>query len=234
MQAESTGSIKALEWLAWLEANVRKVLIGGAIVAAIAAVVFFYKYRADLQEAAAYDALLAVQAKAGRGIPNSADYRKVQTDFASTAAGRQAGLLAAAALFTEGKFEEAQAAFASFAGAGADDPLAPSAALGAAACLEARKDIEGALAAYQRVIGEFPNDGAAAQAKLAVGRIQEAKGRHADALKLYQDVTRSPQMTVWQSEFADRRDDLLRRFPQLAETNAAPAIPGTTPAPAAK
>ena len=110
--------------------------------------------------------------------------------------------------------------------------------MGSAACLEAQKNLDAALTAYQGVIERHPNEGAAIQAKLAVGRIQEAKGQHADALKLYQDVARSPNMTSWQGEFANRRDDLLRRFPQLAPTNA-PAvpsvnIPGTTPAPEPK
>jgi tetratricopeptide (TPR) repeat protein len=160
----------------------------------------------------------------------------VQTAFAGTAAARQAGFLAAGALFAEGKFDEARAEFEKFARENANDPFAPQAALGVAACLEAQNNLDGALAAYQGVIGKHPNDGVAIQAKLAIGRIHEAKGRHAEALKLYQETTRAGALSAWHVDFAARRDELLRRFPQLAVTNApAPApvnIPGTTPAPA--
>lgn len=234
MQAESTGSLKTLEWLAWLETNARQVALGALIVAILGGGVFFYNYRQAQNEAAAYNAVLLLQAEAGRANPSSTDLLKVQADYAGTAAARQAGFLAAGALFAEGKPAEAQAEFDKFIRASAEDPLTPQAALGSAACLEAQKNLDAALAAYQGVIDRHPNEGVAIQAKLAVGRIQETKGQHADALKLYQDVARSPNMTAWQGEFANRRDDLLRRFPQLAPTNA-PAvpsvnIPGTTPA----
>jgi predicted negative regulator of RcsB-dependent stress response len=236
MQAESSGSIKTLELLAWLEANARKLALGAAIVAVVAGVVFFLKYQRGQRESAATEALSLTRAQAGRSGPSAVDLRKVQSSFAGTMAARQAGFLAAGALFAEGKFAEARAEFDQFTRDHATDPLAPQAALGVAACLESEKNLEGALAAYQGVLAKHPNDGVAIQAKLAIGRIQEAKGQHAEAFKLYQETTRSGTLSAWHADFAARRDELLRRFPQLAVTNApAPAavnIPGTTPDPA--
>jgi predicted negative regulator of RcsB-dependent stress response len=235
MQAESSGSLKTLELLAWLEANARKVALGAAVIAVVAGTVFFFKYQRGQRESAAAEALSLARAQAGRSGPNAADLRRVQASFAGTAAARQAGFLAAGALFAEGKFAEARAEFEKFTRDNAADPLAPPAALGVAACLESEKNLDGALAAYQSVIGKHPNDGVAIQAKLAIGRIQEAKGQHAEALKLYQETTRAGALSAWHVDFAARRDELLRRFPQLAVTNApAPApvnIPGTTPVP---
>jgi tetratricopeptide (TPR) repeat protein len=232
MQAESTGSLKTLEWLAWLETNARKVAIATAVVAVIVGAVFFMRHQQAQREAEAASALMLARLQAGRNGPGAAELLQLQSTYAGTAAARHAGFLAAGALFAEGKFEEARAAFDKFARENPADALAPQATLGVAACLEARKDLDGALAAYQSVLARHPNDAVAIQAKLALGRLYEARGQHAEALKLYQETTRAGALSAWHVEFASRRDELLRRFPQLASTNAPATTPAATPAPA--
>ena len=85
-------------------------------------------------------------------IPVSAsEFANVANQYRGTGAAERAGLLGAGALFTEGKYTEAQTEFNKFLSGYPDSSWAGEAAYGVAASLEALNKRDEALTAYQNV-----------------------------------------------------------------------------------
>jgi len=232
MTEQTAQSTQAMELLTWFLENWKKVAV--AAVAGVVAVAGFYLYNhlVGEREVEASKALTELRATRAPGQAATAeDYRKIVSGFGGTEAARQAAFLAAGALFDAGRYEEARVAFDKFGREHARSPFAAQAAFGVAACLEALKRPDEALAAYQNVVNRYPNDAVSTQAKLALGRLHEAKGQYEAAYKIYQEMTRAGAMSAWQMDFGRRRDELLRRYPQLEATNA-PSAAVAAPAPA--
>ena len=74
----------------------------------------------------------------------------------------------------------------------------------------------------------------AAQAKLALGVLQEQKGKPDAALRLYDEILRAKKQSVWRAEAEMRREQVVRKHPQLAPgaVSVAAPVPATN-APAA-
>ena len=223
--------------------NWKRVAIGAGAAMVLVGGYYLYQYEHEQRETEASRALTDLRSLADRaagGLPQvkAEDYRRIATAYKGTDAARQAAFLAAGAMFTEGRYEEARAEFDKFAREPGKDPLVASAAFGAAAALESLRRPDEALAAYQNVVNRYPNDPVAAQAKLALGRLHEAKGQPEAALKIYQEMSKPGAMSAWAGDFVRRQDELLRRNPQLTPTNVPPptnvfSVPGVTPPPAA-
>ena len=208
----------------WFEANAKR-LAYGAVFVVIAVFVFsFYSYRQNQNEIAAGQAL--TQASLSNSSGELADAcLKVAADYSGTVAGQRALLQGAAALFTSGKYADAQAQFQKFLDAYPDNSLSPQAMLGVAASLDAQGKTDAALNAYQHAAGQSSDVNVVASAKFALARLEEVRGKLAEAAKLYEEVARSYPNSSMGNEAGLRAMELKIKSP------AAPAAPAPAAAP---
>jgi predicted negative regulator of RcsB-dependent stress response len=230
MSSQATGSIRMIEFLAWVEVNKKKLLIGTAVIAVVIAAYSIYQWHRNEAETEATVALYKIQAPAAQGGksagPGAQAFLQLATTHSGTSAGAQALLLGAEGLFSESKFAEAKAQFEQFPRTYPDHPLAGTAALGIAACLDAMDKTNEAQAAYQDVVNSFAGSVVASQAKLGLARFYQSKGDLAQALKIYEELARPASSSAWAAVAAARREQLLAHHPELAKTNPpAPVFP---------
>lgn len=241
MQTEDTQSTWQVDVQAWFETNKLNLAYAGAAALALWFAAFTYQHVRQGKEADANAALAALNKPADKSgkpsQPSAADYLKVAEQHSGTPAAERAVLYAADRLFAEGKYPEAKAHFEKFIAANAGSPAAPVALIGVAACQEASGELDKAFASYEQVLSLHGSSPEAHQAKLALGLLNEQKNKPDQALRLYDEVLRAKPLTVWRMEAEMRRDQLLRKHPQLtagvspaATSVAAPA----TNAPARK
>jgi tetratricopeptide (TPR) repeat protein len=217
-----------IEVMTWLEVNKKRLVIGAVVLVAVGFGAYVVGHLADQKEANASAALLKLRAPVNAGtnqvaIPSS-DYLKVAAEHAGTAAEQRAVILAAGALFTEGKFADAQAQFERVQKDFTGSPWAADAAYGVAASLEAQGKRDEAVTAYQRVTAAYAAEPVANDAHLALARIYEAKGQPDLALKQYDELAKpgAGGMTMKTQEALMMRERLIKKFPSLApvKTNA--------------
>ncbi|HOW66066.1 MAG TPA: tetratricopeptide repeat protein [Candidatus Paceibacterota bacterium] len=240
MNPETSESVRIYEWLAWLETNKKKLIVGAVVVAAISLVFSFVRYQARERESAANAALfklgLPLRQDEMAPKPNASGYLKVASDYASTQTGQRAFLMGAGQLFSENNYAGALEQFRKFLSAHGSSPLASVASMGVAACLDAQDKVEEAVKAYQEVISRYSAEPVANQARMALARIHESKKQPEQALKLYDEVSRADSLSFWRNEISERRGNLLKEYPHLAPTNqvkpqaAAPALTPTNAA----
>jgi predicted negative regulator of RcsB-dependent stress response len=228
MSSEATGSTRMIDFLAWIEVNKKKLLIGTGVMAIAIAAYSIYQWYQNEAEAAASAALYKIQTSASKPEtpPGAQAFLDVAKAHAGTSAGAQALALGAEALFRENKFAEAKTQFEGFLRAYPDHPMAPAAAFGIAACLDAADKTNEALTAYQDIVSRFPGSVVAAQAKLGMARLYQSKDDLAQALKIYEELARPTVASAWGAEASARREQLLARHPELARTNTpTPVLP---------
>jgi TolA-binding protein len=228
-QAEST---KLYDYLDKAYRNRKEIGIGVAIVAAVAIAAAIYSWRQGENEIAANHALLTVPGAysgpaTALAVPDG--FLKVAGDFPGTAAGARAELLAANILFKQGKYAEAQAAYAKVAAIDSQPALQAQAEYGVAACLDSTGKASEAAAKYQDVITRFPNDTVSSLAKLGQARIHEAQGKNDLALRLYEELGRAGQYDPWAAEAGERRQELVSKHPELLKTLPSVSAPGMIP-----
>ena len=232
MQSGSSESTSFYEFLAWLEVNKKRVIIGIATVCALFVVVYVYLYFREQTELAASRALMALRPAAGASEAardlSPTDLLKVTEAYPSTSAGERALLLAAGSLFGEGKYAEAQTQFERFQRDQSGSLLNPIAALGVASCLDALDKVDAAMAAYQTVANQYPDDPAAMRARLGMAALHEVKRQPEQALKIYEELSKQAGAGTAVMEALHLKERLLRQFPQLALTNTPTTAP-TTP-----
>jgi len=224
MSSQATGSTRMIEFLAWVEVNKKKLLIGTAIVAVSIAAYSIYQWHHNEAETEATVALYKIQApaaQAGKSAgPGAQAFLQVATAHSGTSAGAQALLLGAEGLFSENKFAEAKTQFEQFLRTYPDHLLLGTAALGIAACLDAMDKTNEAQTAYQDVVSRYAGSVVASQAKLGLARFYQSKGDLAQALKIYEELARPAASSAWGTEASARREQLLAHHPELAKTNA--------------
>src|SRR5256885_5299177 len=224
MSSQRTESARMIEFLAWVEVNKRKLVIGAALAAVVMAGYAIYQWRHNQAEAEASVALLKVDRPEVRSEdtpePSAQAFLQVATAHSGTSAGGRARLFAAAALFRENKYTEAKTQFENLLRDDPKNPFAPTAAFGAAACLDALDKTQEALAAYQDVVNHFAGSVVAAQAKLGLARLYEAGNEPTQALRIYNELTRPNAQSAWSSEAARPRAQSLSRPSRLATHNA--------------
>jgi predicted negative regulator of RcsB-dependent stress response len=215
------------KFLAWFETNKKQAGWGIAIVAVVAFLVSFYFWRQGQREVQASEALTRATVdmgfKNGMRVESPDAYLKVVTDYPGTAAAGHALLQAAAALFEEGKYTEAQAQFERFSHEYVDSPYLPEASLGVAACLDAEGKTADAAAAYEGVAKNYAGDTVAPQAQFALARIYESQGKTEQAWLTYEKLAQMQgQNSSIGSEAGMRAEELKEKMPALS-TNEAPA-----------
>jgi len=225
-----------IEAMAWLEVNKKRLAWGALIAVAVGFGIYVWTYMADQREVNASAALIHLRTSVNAGtnqIPAPAsDFLKLAEANAGTAAAERALLLGATALFTEGKYAEAQTRFDQLIKEHPSSPWVAEAAYGIAASQEALGKRDDALTSYQRVITSYGSDPVANQARMSVARLYEAKNQPELALKQYDDVAKPGNMSGGSrvtQEAMMKRQKLLTRFPNLVKpaTNAPAMMTGT-------
>jgi tetratricopeptide (TPR) repeat protein len=216
---------------AWAETRRKQIGIGVVVALVAGFALYTNSHLQALHFNEAESALIALaQLPAAGGEPKpvaASEYLKVSDEYAGTPASERALLLAAASLFTENKYDAAEKRFSEFLGAYPASGHINQARLGVAASQDAQNRYEEALASYQRLIASAAGSSEANQAKIASALIHEQQGKPEQALKLYDELIRVEPQLVWNGEASLRRDELLKRHPQLTP---APDAAATLPA----
>lgn len=219
--------------LAWLEANKTKVLSIALILVLVGFAIATIRYMREQKEARASGELLALKPSLSPATNTPpvepGALLKVAQEYPGTPAAERARLLAATALFTEGKYSEAETAFKAFISEFQNSEWRATAAYGAAAAQEAQNKPE-AVASYQTVTTAHGKSAVADDARLALARIHEQKNQPAEALRIYNEML-APKPGAQPGETPnsaamERKESLLRKHPELS-TNTPPSVTST-------
>lgn len=231
--AESKGTQREkdiYDLLAWLEVNKAKVATIAVVLVVIGFAIATIRYMREQTELRASGELLALRPSLtpSTNTPpvTASALAKVAQEYSGTAAAERAKILAAGALYTEGKYAEAEAAFKAFQTEFPNSEWRATAAYGVATAQEAQNKSE-AVGSYQSVATGFARSAVADDAKLALARIHEQKNQPADALRIYNELL-APRAGAPEGEpphrvASQRKDALLRAHPELA-TNAVTTV----------
>lgn len=227
--------------IAWLEVNKKKVAIAAVALVAIGFALATMRHFREQKEAEASAALLALKPvlTPPTNTPplQAATLSKVAQEHSGTAAAQRARFLAATALYTEGKYSEAETAFKNFISEFGESEWRAAAAYGVATAQEAQNKSEAA-ASYQNVVTTYGKSAVADDANLALARMAEAKNQPAEALRIYNQILApkpgaQPGQEAPNQRASERKEALLRAHPEL-NTNtvsaaSAPMLPMSLP-----
>ncbi len=241
MDAEKQKSQALYEFLAWLEVNKKRVIVGAVVVAAAVGLAVFWNWYRNQRETNASEALSNVRLHTTPSEPLPADtadkLEKVATDFPGTQAATRAELIRASVLFGAGKYAEAEGAFAKYIRDHQESRWLGQAYFGVAVCLDAQNKVNDAIAKYEDFLRRFSNDPNADQARLNLGVLYEAANKPAEAAKEYDKIVKAMSYSPAQGEAQERQRRLLAKHPELAPvpTNRPPTavslpnLPGVMP-----
>jgi len=204
VEPAETHPDRLIDFWEWLVENSTQVIL--AIIITIGAVLIVHTQRLNTQlaeEAAGEDVLAAMDNRFSTDEVNpnataSGRFAKVVLNHPGTAGANNAKFLQASALFDEGKFMEADAAFAAYASENPLSPLLAAAALGQAASKASLND-SGAAAAYEAVRNQHAGTPEAAQATLALGRMEMAAKNEPKAREFFTAVSTNRASQYWAS-----------------------------------
>lgn len=243
MQQELSHSPVLMDALVWLDKNRKQVIYGAVGVAAVGALIGFYFWAKANKEENAGKALSQAMMALGRGESPEVMLRVAMAN-AGTPAAEQAQLLGANALFTSGKYPEAQAQFERFVQHYGTSPMAPQARLGVAASLAAQGKSDDAARAYKELVDRYPTSSSTPMAKFALASIYEVQGKLEAALTLFEEVTRGEMNARGElssslgSEAGMRAEEVRLKLPPVPPLEVTTNMPAVTltnsAAPAAK
>ncbi|MBC8324258.1 MAG: tetratricopeptide repeat protein [Verrucomicrobia subdivision 3 bacterium] len=218
MESTETHPDRLIDFWEWLVENRMQVIL--AIIIAIGAVLIVYTQRVNAklaEEESGEDVLAAMDLRFSTDEVNpfvtaSERFGNVAVNHPGTAGASNAKFLQASALFDEGKFKEADAAFAGYVSENPRSPLLPAAALGQAACKASLVD-SGAVAAYENVRNQYPGTSEAVQATLALGRMALEAKDAPKARELLTSVSTNRVSLFW----GTIADDLLKQLPPVED-----------------
>ena len=209
----------------WGDAHKRQLIFGFVAVLVVGlAIAIWFAHQNQEQTNANYalSKLVSRSISPTAPAPGADALLKVGADYSATDAGQRAVLLAAADLFTDGKYDEARAQFQRFLQEHSDSPFLGEAALGVAATFDAQGRTQDAINAYRNVADHYSqNWNVAPQAKLALARLLESQGKLPDARQELMDAVRTyPGESGAEANMRLRQ--LLTAHPELIPTNPAP------------
>lgn len=221
--------------LAWLELHKKKLGLFALLAVLIGFGVATWRYFDEQKELKASTALLELRPvltpSTNVPAPQPSALLKVAEQFSGTHAGQRAQYLAAAALFQEGNYAEAETQFGKFIRENPASAWIPEAAYSQAAALEAQNKTNEAMAAYQQIATAHANSAVADDAKIAMARIYESRNEPQQALRIYNELAPATPgaLDMGHPEALQRKEALLRAHPELqAEpTAAAPSSTNT-------
>jgi len=216
---------------AWFETNKKPAAVAGGIAVIVGLVVWFVVWQQAQKQIDAGNALSDVAVGSGGQRTDTPEaYLRVAANFPKSSAGAQAVLLAAANLFADGKFPEAQAQFEKFIREYRESPFMSQALLGVAACLEAEGKTEQALTAYKDLVTRHAKESVIPQAKFALARLYEAQGKPELARDLFEQIEHDNPYGSLGSEAGMRLEDLNTKYPKPVPAPVSTAPLGTAPA----
>ncbi len=173
----TTEEDKLTLFMEWLLAN--RLQVGLAIVIALGVGAFFYQKEIqaiEAEEMAAEDLLAAISPDfqvddMKTNQPVAVLLNEVAKKHPGTKAAKNAQFLAASALYDEGKFTEAAAAFRAYLGLASGGPLAAAAQFGLAASEDALGEKEKAQKGYEEVISRYGKTPEALQARVVLAKL---------------------------------------------------------------
>lgn len=214
---------------AWAIKHKQKLLIGSIAAVAVVLVVgvyFLHKGRSrELAEAELSKLRPTISAQGEiTPVPASA-LLNVADNYPKTPAGARARLLAAAALFNEGKFAEAKAQFDKFLRDYPRSPFRADALYGSASCLAAQGKPTEAIALYRQIIDRYPGNPVVGRAKFALGRLLVGQNQIEQAKKLFDEVARieGSSLLAYQAEI--ELEQLNKREPASVSSTEPAAQP---------
>jgi TolA-binding protein len=234
MQSQDATDTFLIKWWPQIEANKNRILSVAGGVAAVIVIGAFVSLRHQQNQVAAGEAVTqAIITLQANSNPSqiSDTFLGIADEYRNTPAGERSLLEGAAALFTEGKYSDAQAYFQRYLQAHPDDDFSGLAALGVAKSLEAQGKLNDAAGAYQHVIQDFPDAQAVNDAKFSLARVDLQQQHYADAMNLFQDVAKSDPYGTLGNEAAQYVYNLQSKVPASAATTPAtsPMVTPTAP-----
>jgi predicted negative regulator of RcsB-dependent stress response len=224
MDSDATQSDSYLRFVTWVQANAKRLIIGTVIVLVAIAVIAFISYEQGQKEVRASEALANVAAPLSPTAPmrpgTAEAYLKVAKDYAGTKAGARALLQAGASYFVEGKYADARTTFEQFLKEYPDSEWIPQAHFGIASSLDAEGKTTEAVNKFEEMRRRFANDATSDEVKLALARLFETQNKPADAHKIYSELVQANPYGGMGSEAGVRKEELEKKFPELAKTNA--------------
>jgi TolA-binding protein len=190
MDAEISQSEQWLRMLAWLEDNWRRVAAVASVVIVVGIVVAFVLWSGAEKQRAAAGALSVLLV--APEPPTGAVLEGFVEAHPDTAAAVRAELLAAVAMFTEGKFAEAQALFEGFLARHGSGPLTPKARFGVAACKEAQGQVDAAIDDYLAIVGNPGSGNVIPQARFALAQLYLKQGQTDLARTQFEELATVP------------------------------------------
>jgi TolA-binding protein len=216
MHSEALGSDGFFKAVAWLQANQKQVLLGTATAIVVGLIIYFVIWQRNEKQVAAGEAFSkALSAQMNSRSESPDPFLKVASAYPGSKAAEQALLFAAASLYADGKYSDAQARFETFTREHPGSPLTAQALLGIAASLEAQGKTDLALNAYKSLVERYPGENVVPQAKFALGRIYEAQDKPELARTMYGDLARESLGSLGQ-EAGMRLEELKLKYPNLA------------------
>ncbi len=215
MASDATESFDFYKLWAWFETNRKQVTVGAITVVVGGLVAWYVIWQQQVTRTAADEALSdIVLAPTTTGQHPSADaYLRLANKYPNTSAGGRAVLMAAASLFTDGKYQEALAQFEKFRHEYHDSPLLGEALLGVATCLDAEGKANEAVDAYQDLIRHHPGEWVVPQAKLALAQVYLRQQKPDAAAGLLADVARDEGAGALMSVAALQLENLRMNVP---------------------
>jgi predicted negative regulator of RcsB-dependent stress response len=220
MQAQDATTVYLLKMWPWFEENKKAVAIGAAIIIVVVFFFWFSSVQHSQKETAAGDAMS--QLLVSQSGQSADAYLKIASDYSGTVAAQRAVLQAAALLFAQGNYADAQTQFQKFIDGNPDSQFYIQALFGNAACLAAENKPDDAIAAYQRVINSSSVGPEVNASKFAVGGIEESQGRLNDAITYYEDVAAADPSGALGSEARQRLMELNAQIQGSGASRSSP------------
>jgi predicted negative regulator of RcsB-dependent stress response len=192
MESDVTQSAFFYQLYAWFDAHKKQVAWGLGLLLAIGLIAGFVCWRSGARQENANMALSEVISHGWASPqPEPPDsFLKVAAEHPGTDAAGRALLMAATALFHDGKYPESEAQCRKYLSEFRSGAFAGQASFGLAASLDAAGKADEAAAAYKDVIDHHSGENVMLPARLALGRIYEAQGKLAQARDAYEQVAR--------------------------------------------
>src|SRR5260221_6692474 len=165
-------------WI-WFDTYKRQLVIGVGVLVVAGLVVWFILWQREQKQIDAGTALSQVTTSQLEGTSPKTEaaqaYLNVAKQYPNSISGSRALLMAAGALFTDGKYAEAQAQFERFIREYQGSPFMGEALLGVAACLDAQGKAEQSVNAYKDLVSRHSTESFIPQAKFALARLYETQ-----------------------------------------------------------
>jgi tetratricopeptide (TPR) repeat protein len=238
MESDASQSSGMMAFLAWVEVNKKRLLIGGVAVLLIFLGAFMFIQHQAQKETAASEALSNVRLPFSTAVAPAAGTAeallKVANEHKGTKASARALLISAGVLFSEAKsakdYAEAQQRFTQVTQEYPDSPWSAQAHLGIAAALAAQGKSAEATSKYEEVRRRFGTSSVGDEAKLALARLYEGQ-KPEEAFKLYEELLKENPNSALAMEAGMRQSILLESRPELAKLREPVTPPVSMPQP---